>query len=160
MGKKVIAIFLFLAVCFVTLSCAQSQAPKNPKPAADFILPDLNGKEVMLSQYKNKQPVLLVFWTIWCPYCRQQLNKLKEKSTELEKAGIQLLAINVAEADYKVADFAQRFGIKYTILLDKNSTAADAFGLLGVPTYVLIDQQGRIVYNGNTFPQNYKALVS
>lgn len=160
MRKKMILVFLLLAVCLVGQIFAQGPAPKKPQPAADFILPDLKGQQTALSQFKDKQPVLLVFWTTWCPYCRQQLKFLKERSIDLEKDKIKLLAINVAEDERKVASFVDANAIEYTVLLDKDTVVADSFNLLGVPTYVLINRQGQVVYNDNAFPKDYKKLVS
>ncbi len=160
MAKKIILISLLLTVCFSAQVFAQGQLIKNPKPAPDFMLSDLKGKQFTLSQYKDKQPVLLVLWTTWCPYCRQQLSFLKEKAVDLKKDKIELLAIDVAEDERKVASFVDTFAIDYIVLLDKNATVADSFNLLGVPTYILINKHGQIVYNDNVFPKDYKKLVS
>lgn len=53
-------------------------------PAPHFILKDLNGKTVSLSDYKGKT-LVLEFWATWCPYCRKSfpstqllLNKYKD----------------------------------------------------------------------------------
>jgi len=159
MRKKIILIFLLLAFGFSSAASAQGPAPKNPQPAADFMLGDLKGRKFTLSEYKDKQAVLLVFWTTWCTYCRQQLNLLKEKSVELKKDKIELLAINVAEDELKVASFVDTFAIGYTVLLDKNTEVAESFNLLGVPTYVLINRQGKVVYNDNVFPKKYAELA-
>ena len=47
-----------------------------PTPAPDFLLPDLQGQVVRLSQLKGKV-VLLNVWTTWCPPCRKEMPALE-----------------------------------------------------------------------------------
>ncbi len=66
---------------------------------------DLNDKAVFLSEYKGKKTVLALFWTTWCPYCREELKKLNQEYAGLAKDSIELLAINVGEPKSKVDNF-------------------------------------------------------
>lgn len=43
-----------------------------------------------------------------------------------------------------VADFVKTFGIHYPVLLAGASEIANQYGVRGIPTFVIIDQQGRI----------------
>jgi thiol-disulfide isomerase/thioredoxin len=69
-----------------------SQTPKR-LPVSDFVLEDLNGNRVRLSQYRGKT-VWLNFWTTWCTACLVEipdLIQLQEKhSEELVILGISL----------------------------------------------------------------------
>lgn len=121
--------------------------------AYEFKLNDLNGNNVSLGSYKDKKAVVLIFWTTWCPYCREALKSLQSDFKLLDGMGLELLAINAGESKYKVNKFAQSLNLSFRVLLDQDSYVADHYDLLGVPTYVVINKSGYIVFSGNSLPK-------
>jgi len=128
--------------------------------APDFQLSDTQGLNVSLSGYRGKKPALLLFWTTWCPYCRKALISLSKMNPQLEKDGLKVLAINIGEAGAKVDNFIATYGLVFKALLDKDSSVAKSYEVVGIPTYVLINKKGKIVFQGNSFPESeYKNLI-
>ena len=76
--------------------------------ADNIILNDLSGQAVDISSYKGK-PVVLFFWTTWCPYCRQELKKLNQQYPLMVKEGIVILGVNVNETENKVRRFFEGY---------------------------------------------------
>jgi len=127
----------------------------------DFSLADLTGKTYKLSSYQNKQPVLLFFWTTWCPFCLAKLKEMNLGYVGLEKDGVALLAINAGERRASVERLVRNLGIAYTVLLDDKNVASDNYHVIGVPTFILIDKKGEILYDGNEYPKAFiQNLVS
>jgi cytochrome c biogenesis protein CcmG, thiol:disulfide interchange protein DsbE len=132
--------------------------PSDMAPA--FKLMDLNNKEFALSSLKGK-PVILFFWTTWCPYCQKELRQMKDKQAELSKDAVELVAINVQEPAAKVKKFFENFSFPFKVLSDTEGDVSRLYEVMGVPTYFLIDKKGRVVFNNHYFPQKeYKGLVS
>ncbi len=69
--KKWLVLGLIVVGCVFLLTVTRSPTPAS-KPAPDFLLPDLNGQVVCLSQLKGKV-VMLNVWTTWCPPCRKEM---------------------------------------------------------------------------------------
>ncbi|MFA4888245.1 MAG: redoxin domain-containing protein [Candidatus Omnitrophota bacterium] len=133
----------------------------SPGPAPDFKLRGLKQKEFKLSDYQNKKPLVLMFWTTWCPYCRDELISLNAFYPQLQKEGFEAFAINVEEPPYKVEYFAEKYAFALNVLLDEDGDTALAYGIFGVPTFFLVNKKGFIVYRGNYFPLNkYQQLVA
>src|SRR3972149_5313887 len=64
----------------------------------DFQLPDMEGKDVKVSDYEGKV-ILLFFFTTWCPYCSAEAPYLeKEVWQKLKDRGVQVLAVDVKES--------------------------------------------------------------
>ena len=63
-------------------------------PAPDFTLPDLDGKMVSLSDYKDKV-VLLNIWATWCPPCVQEMPSMEKLHQELKDEAFEILAVSV-----------------------------------------------------------------
>jgi len=146
----------FILLFFLSFGAGCYAAQDNAgslKSAPAFKLTGLNGKEVSLSDYKGKKAVVLFFWTTWCPYCREEMRGLNQEYAELTKGNIGFLAINVGESEDKVRNFVKSRILDFEVLLDRYTTVADSYDLMGVPTYIVIDKSGAIVSTGNHFPK-------
>jgi peroxiredoxin len=136
-------------------------APNILGRAPDFELQDIHQDIVTLNSYKNKQPLVLFFWTTWCPFCQNELKVLNDRYAGLSEDGLEVLAINVGETPDKVQNFIQGYNLAYRVPLDKDSSVARSYAVSGVPTYVLVDLEGFIVFQDNYFPQGqYKELLA
>jgi len=126
--------------------------------AQEAALKDLEGRPVALSSYKGK-PVILFFWTTWCPYCRQELKTLNLQAAQLAREGIVVLGVNVNEPVSRVQNFFKGYQLNFRMLLDNQGSLADKYDLVGVPTYVFLDREGKVVSKPHSFPDNYKNLL-
>lgn len=130
-------------------------------PAPDFSLLDTRHDEITLSDYKDKHPVLLFFWTTWCPFCQKEIRILNDQYGGLIKDGFEVFAVNVGERSSTVENFASSYYLSFRVLLDREGVVAAKYAILGVPTYVLIDKHGSIIFKDNYFPQQeYKKIAS
>ncbi len=130
-------------------------------PAPDFKLKTIKNDVVSLSSFRWSKPVVLIFWTTWCPFCVGQLKLLNDKYPQFLKDGIELLAINVGEPGVKVEKFVKARSLNLPFLLDEAGSIAESFKVMGVPTYYVISKQGYVVYADNAFPEEQiKKLIS
>ncbi len=146
--RLLVALFF---VCLMSVGCSLGEdASKGPPakvavggPAPDFRLPDLKGREVALGGLRGR-PVLLVFGTTWCPYCREEIPRIKEIYAKGRARNLEVLNVYINEADKKVGDFAARYALPYPVLLDRDGKVAERYQVRGVPMIVLVDGQGNI----------------
>jgi peroxiredoxin len=132
----------------------------SAKLAPDFTLYDLYQNAYTLSNYRDKQPVLLLFWTTWCPFCRKELKVLNGMYSGLAADGLEVLSLNAGEIPSTVESFVQDYNLAYRVLLDKDNRVAVSYGLIGVPTYILVNKQGEVVFKDNYLPvTEYKDLL-
>jgi peroxiredoxin len=141
-----------LLLCLAFLLTAASPVKEKKNPAPDFIVKDLDQISVELSSYKDKNTVVLLFWTTWCPYCQKALKNLNELLPELEKEGIAVLPINSGEPSSKVSRFASNNGFAFRIFLDLDSSISDAYHVYGVPVYFVVDKKGYLREATSSFP--------
>lgn len=117
------------------------------QPAPDFTLTDMEGNSVSLSNLKGKV-VFLDFWSTWCPPCRESLPHTQSLSQhEKAKSGeLVVLAINAREEADKVKQFMQEKGFSFRVLMDKDGAVLDKYKVQGIPTFVLIDREGKVAW--------------
>jgi peroxiredoxin len=131
------------------LSCTDTrQSPVVSKAvegkARDFVLEDLNGAKFMLSEQKGK-PVLIIFSTTWCPTCRAEIPHYKKIYDTYAARGLIMVNIDIQETKDKVSRFYGKYQLPYRMLLDEKGLVAEAYQIVGVPTMILIDQNGALV---------------
>jgi len=146
-------LILFLIFSFTFLLSGQLIAVPSVK------LNSLTGSEVSLDDYKGKQPLVLFFWTTWCPYCREEIKQLNLMEAQLKQKGISVFAVDVGEPGYKVARFFQDFPVNFQVLLDKEGLLASDQGIAGVPTYILFNKSGKEVSRGYALPKDFERLM-
>jgi peroxiredoxin len=141
-------VLVMMLACFLG-GCDDSYQPKVQKApstgeAPDFSLKDLDGKTFKLSAYRGN-PVLLIFSATWCPECRSEIPYFKHLHATYKHQGVEVVTIDVMEKWDKVKRFSERYDIPYKMLLDETGAVAEAYGVRGVPTIVLIDKAGKVV---------------
>jgi thiol-disulfide isomerase/thioredoxin len=111
-------------------------------------LPDSNGREQALGQWKGK--VLVVnFWATWCAPCREEMPEFIRAQTELGGKGLQFVGIAVDQAD-KVQQFAGEIGLNYPALIGGYGAMelSKSLGnrLMALPFTVVIQRDGTVAH--------------
>ncbi len=151
MNKKLIAISIFL-IALIVFSAGASfgqfipNAPFKAETmtAPDFSLKDLKGKTFALSKYSGK-PVLLFFGATWCPACRAEIPAMKDIYATYYPKGLEVVYINIGESLKRVARFTEANSLPYRVLLDENEAVANLYGIIGVPTLILLDKNSTLI---------------
>ena len=143
------AVVLLLGLFVMTAACQASPgsnavAMETGTAAPGFTLKSLSGDNVTLSSFKGKNVVLLDFWATWCPPCREAMPHLQKLHEEYGKKGLTIMSINLQEKESTVKKFIKSNGFTFNILLDQTGEVANAYGVRGIPTMVLIDKNGKI----------------
>jgi len=110
----------------------------------DFELPDLEGQPFRLSSSRGN-PVLLVFSTTWCAYCRSELPHFRGIHDRYSPRSLEVVQIFIQESRQKVSSFARQYNLPYRVLLDEKGEVAEAYGVRGVPDMILLDRNGRVL---------------
>ena len=139
---------------FVLLSCAIIPQVLQARSAPNFKLKDLGGKEFDLNKTLTSGPVLIDFWATWCQPCIKALPILQEIESMYASKGLTVVGINEDGPRNlpKVRPFLRSHKLEFRVLLDLNSSVMNAYRLNSIPTTILIDKTGEIVY----FHQGYK----
>ncbi|MCY4122473.1 MAG: TlpA disulfide reductase family protein [Acidobacteria bacterium] len=109
----------------------------------------LDGTEEPLSAYRGR--VLLIdFWATWCVPCIDALQELREMVADLPADRFALLAVSVDEELETVTEFMEREAMPwYNWHLGRSSDLERILDVRGFPTYLLTDENGRVLSNGD-----------
>lgn len=139
---------------------AQLRAKTAPgQPFADFAGKDKNGKDIKFSDYVNKGGYTLVdFMASWCPYCIKDLPKIKEVAEKYADKNVKVVSVAVRDTpeDTKVA--VEKHGITWNVVYDAQKRPYDLYGFSGIPHYLLIGPDGKIVARSQTLSEVVEAI--
>lgn len=165
-----------LAVLSVwTMACAAAGSPppsvagapglrpliRAGEKAPAFTLKDLDGKAHAFLPGAGK-PALLVFWSAFCPLCRE-LTPAVSDIARLHGKHVRVIGVNLDGRRFSnaVASFIKEFRVPYLVVLDdiRNDlfVASDPYGIEKTPTAVLVDGAG--VVRGSYAAENVRQLA-
>jgi len=143
-----LAITVLAVIAAISCQPLQPGSEVKPVPAPNFTLPDIDGRAVSLSDHKGKV-VLIDFWATWCIPCRMEMPMLQALHNEFREKGFEVIGISVDENPSKVVpSFIKDVGLNYTNLLGNEEIARLYGPIEGIPTFVLIDREGKIRRRG------------
>jgi peroxiredoxin len=129
------------------------------KPAKDFTLKTVGGAPVSLTDFRQGGKAVIFFWATWCPHCRRELTELNRNKAALEQKGIKIVLVDVGEEEEAVRRYAQSNNIGMTIFLDESNSVSEEYGLVGVPTFYLVDKEGIVRDVQHAMPEDYEAML-
>ena len=118
--------------------------------ATDFTLVDQNGNTVSLNDYRGKK-VVIIFWAVWCPPCREEIPDINELSKEYDNAVFLTIVRPEKSSDLKyetykeeINGYIQEHNITIPVLIDENKELFDFYDIDIYPSIVFIDEDGNI----------------
>lgn len=163
--KRDPVIFLVVALAIsLMLVFAYKMTGKSPltvaaptgagKPAPDFTLQSIDGQTFHLADLRGKA-VVVNFWATWCEPCKIEIPWLIEMQNKYGAKGFTVLGVAMDdEGKSVVAPFVQtkrydvngqQLAMNYPIVIGNDDIANKFGGLLGYPTSVLFDKNGKQV---------------
>jgi len=164
--RALFLVFLLISICLV--SCTKGDTgTKRLSPsqtsgmAPDFVLKDIEGKDIQLSRFKGKM-VVLEFWATWCPPCKATIPELIAMQEKYAGKGLVVLGISVDEGGdlvSKLSSFSKANKINYPILLGSEDVSS-AYGVMSIPATFLIGKNNKIITTYKGYVDNLEALIS
>jgi thiol-disulfide isomerase/thioredoxin len=122
-------------------------------PAPDFTVKDLEGKTFSFATERTKRAHLLVFWSIFCEPCREEMPIIQRINEDFKAAGnLGVLAVNMDGQPFVdgIKGFLKQYKYTVPVILDEldakgeQFAIADPFQVAGTPVIYLVDDAGKI----------------
>ncbi len=141
MKKIIIFLIIFNTIIF-------ANTPKE-KQAIDFVLKDINNRNVKLSETVKKYKLTIInFWATWCVPCRAELKDLNKLFQNYEDKNLHIISISVDDPKTvsRVKSFIRANNIKHEIWLDTNNNVIRKYHVSNPPFTIIVDENMNIIY--------------
>lgn len=121
---------------------AAPQVPGYAKKATYFRLPGAAGGEVDLSAYAGR-PVMVIFFTETCPYCRKAAPFIQKISTAYAQRGLGVVGICVQDSAQAALNYGKDFGLTFPLAYNGKEVSRN-YKTQGVPYIYLLKKDHEI----------------
>lgn len=121
--------------------------------APDFTVKDLEGKTFSFGSVRTQRAHMLVFWSIFCEPCREEMPVIQRIFDEYRASGtLDVLTVNMDGEPFSdgIKGFLRQYKYTVPVILDEldaqgeQFAIADPFQVAGTPVLYLVDAAGNI----------------
>ena len=117
----------------------------DPKMSAEQIFPSI------INKYKGKT-LLLDFWNTWCMPCRAAMSAIRPLKEQLTD----VVYVYIADASSPVGKWGEMIktisGVHVRLTEEQADALGDLYHFSGIPTYFVVNKEGKITYQTTSFP--------
>ena len=124
--------------------------PGNPSPEISAV--DIDGKQWTLADFRGKY-IYIDMWATWCAPCRREMPYLKALEEKFKDAQIVFLGLSTDSDKTKweaMVKTGELTGVQ--LYLGPQSAFQKAYQIDGIPRFILLDKEGKIIDNNMSRP--------
>jgi thiol-disulfide isomerase/thioredoxin len=119
----------------------------EPPLLPDIRFADTQGQELTLADFRG-QYLLLNVWATWCSPCREEMPALDRLQEKMGSTTFNVVPVSIDGYNTNGINLIKEFYLKYQlnnlgIYLDRSGELSSSLNVVGVPTTLLIDPEGR-----------------
>jgi thiol-disulfide isomerase/thioredoxin len=135
--------------------------------APTFNVQDVEGQDYDFSLYNKEKAHIIVFWSIFCEPCREEMPVIEQIYGEYKDKGVDVLAVNLDGEPFlaSIQGFLKQYKYSFRVLLDAlegdTFKIADPYQVAGTPVLYLIDGHGQVFagHLGRITAKDLRALI-
>ena len=123
--------------------------------APDFRLPDTDGSEVSLGDFREAPALLVIFLCNHCPYVKHVRDELARLGRDYQARGVAVVGISSNDVGTHPVDGPElmarekaEFGYTFPYLYDESQDVAKAYEAACTPDFYVFDASRSLVYRG------------
>lgn len=147
---KSLAAGLFMILCLLAAPAGALEGPGTALP--DLSLPALDGSSHSLKALTQDKVALVVYWSVSCPHCRQELPGLQKLSRRLDGNPFVMIMVNSDGPAMlpAVKAYVSDYKLPQPVLLDMgpddSMPLGEALDIVATPTALVFNRKGILIH--------------
>jgi len=111
--------------------------------APDFSFTSEDGQLISNAALRGKV-ILIDFWATWCPPCRESVPMMRELRQKYADKDVRIVGVSGDHDPEVCQKFVAANRMNWTEFIDLSEKIYEAFGINGIPTFIVVDRDGVI----------------
>jgi Tfp pilus assembly protein PilF/peroxiredoxin len=159
--KRILSLAVFMSICTVLSfapAAATLQALQPGMEAPDLSLRAITGEAKSFADLKGEKLTVLVFWATWSSKSEKILSRMQQLHEKYKGQGLSIIGVNAdeqaisAETLAKIQTLSEKLKIGFPMLIDNGLIAFHDYGVIALPTTVILDRERIIKYELSGYP--------
>ena len=160
LGKRFTQILLCVLCSFILQipAAATLEGLYVGAEAPDFTLEDIKGQNLAFKDFKGEKLTMIVFWSTWSRNSKKALAGAQKLYAAYKDKGLSVVAVNANGLQISpdeitaINDIIANLGLEYPILLDQGLAVFHDYGVIALPSTVILDPERIIRYELSGYP--------
>jgi peroxiredoxin/predicted negative regulator of RcsB-dependent stress response len=150
-------IFIYGVLSFAP-AAATLQSLQTGMEAPDFSLKTITNETKTFATVKGEKLTILVFWSTWSSKSEKVLKRMQQLHEKYKGQGVSIIGVNVDEQKIsnsmlaEIQALSERLKISFPMLVDHGLVAFHDYGVIALPTTVIMDKERVIVHELSGYP--------
>jgi thiol-disulfide isomerase/thioredoxin len=156
--KYIVIAFLLITGFLTPVSEAMTSKAPPPTPNVRALIPTqtLNKGTIDDLLVSKKKFLVIDFWASWCEPCKDSLPFYESTFSEGRYSDFDFVAVGVDEKKADSEAFIQKINFKAHSVWDQNRVFSKSFDIQSLPTMIVLNQEGEILYSKTGFSEKKK----
>lgn len=159
--KRILSLTAFMSVCAVLSfapAVASLQALQAGMEAPDFSLKTITGEAKSFADLKGEKLTVLFFWSTWSSKSEKILSRMQQLHEKYKGQGLSIIGVNADEQTIstetlaKIQTLSEKLKIGFPMLVDNGLIAFHDYGVIALPTTLILDKERIIKYELSGYP--------
>jgi cytochrome c biogenesis protein CcmG/thiol:disulfide interchange protein DsbE len=149
--------FNFVFLTLISLSVQAKVRVNDPFPKFDLV--GIGRSERVTSQSIDGKVALIDLWASWCEPCKESFPFFNEMQKKYAAQGFVVVGVNVDESQQDIPNFLKSTPAEFTLAYDEGRKLIGQLKVGTMPTFYLVNGQGRVLEIHKGFTQADKSEI-
>lgn len=158
LAVRLMPLWVLLVLLNTSISSSALRSLEVGMEAPDFTVKDLNNSAQKLSGLRGEKLTAVLFWATWGDNSKKALRQMQSLHQKYKDAGLSVIGINVDKQEVSeetltnIKGVAASLNITFPLLVDRGLATFNNYGIIAVPSTVILDRNRVITYEMSGFP--------